>query len=43
MDNRAIDFRVPSTLFDDRDDGSFRGVEGAVDDDEAGNLHEVRW
>ena len=41
--NHAIESsKISSTLFYDHD-GSFRGVKGTVDDDEAKNLHELRW
>ena len=35
-------FKIPSVLFYDHE-GSFRGVKGTVDDDEAEDLHEIRW
>ena len=36
------DFKIPSILYYGHD-GSFRGVKGTVDDDEAESLHEMRW
>jgi len=35
-------FKIPSVSFYDHD-GSFRGVKGTVDEDEAEDLHEIRW
>ena len=44
LNNHAVgNFKIPSTLFYDRDDGSFRGLKGTVDDDEAEDLHELGW
>ncbi|KAF9650957.1 hypothetical protein BDM02DRAFT_3184899 [Thelephora ganbajun] len=43
LDNRTIgNFKISSVLFYDHD-GSFRGVKGTIDDDEAEDLHQVRW
>ena len=35
-------FKIPSILLYDHD-GNFRGPKGTVGDDEAENLHQVRW
>ena len=43
LDNRLMgNFKIPSILYYDHD-GTFRGVKGTIDDDEAEDLHEVRW